>query len=595
VSIHHQAIRSTRRFFIIQLAGCLLVVTLIAGDRAVFAVTASEAEQKAQAAQDSGDLKAAAPYWEYLVQYNADQSNWDGAAAYAGMLAEYYDSMKQIDPARHYYELSNEYWLKEGKDLGATYWERAEQLRTTVEMYVSTSDERKLAAVSLPTSGKLAKFEPAYGTYIGMYSEQDRLMGNNYTRSADIYGKNHALYLTYPHFDMRFVSSYIRRAQQAGAAMQIAWEPVNGLDEVVDGEQLHYWAREMKAAEIPIFLRFACEMNGDWVPWADDPAKYIEKFRLVASIMHEEAPNVAMVWAPNDVPKYSMDQFYPGDEYVDWVGIDMYNEPYIFGDPTTSMMQMSPVEKLDEVYSKYADRKPIMISETAVSHTTNEDGKSHTDWAILNMSRLYEVMPKKYPRLKAITWFNVNLRLRESKNDFLLRDDPKAMDAYKSFIADPYLLSKVETGAKPDNYLGYLKMDSESESLIESSAHIVPFVKFPDVMIGKVVYELDGKPILTSTAPPFALDLRAADVPEHSNLTLRAYNADGQEVASTTAAITPAPSSVLTDDAIFSDTTVTTAFENVAADSESTAPAAQTKSILSKWWEKIKSIFSRLK
>jgi hypothetical protein len=296
--------------------------------------------------------------------------------------------------------------------------------------------------------------------------------------------------------------------------------------------------------------------------------------------MHEEAPNVAMVWAPNDVPKYSMDQFYPGDDYVDWVGIDMYNEPYIYGDPASSMMQMSPVEKLDEVYSKYADRKPIMISETAVSHTTNGDGKSHTDWAILNMSRLYEVMPKKYPRLKSITWFNVNLRLRESKNDFLLRDDPKVMDAYKSFIADPYLLSKVETGAKPDNNLGYLKMDGESESLIESVAHVVPFVKFPDVMIGKVVYELNGKPILTSTAPPYALDLRGADVPEHSKLTLRAFNADGREVTSTSAAITPAPVPVAAAYSTMASPPATEAFESVATDSSIAEPAAQPKSIL---------------
>jgi hypothetical protein len=259
------------------------------------------------------------------------------------------------------------------------------------------------------------------------------------------------------------------------------------------------------------------------------------------------------------------------------------------------MMQMSPVEKLDEVYSKYADRKPIMISETAGSHTTNGDGKSHTDWAILNMSRLYEVMPKKYPRLKSITWFNVNLRLRESKNDFLLRDDPKVMDAYKSLIADPYLLAKVETGAKPDNHLGYLKMDGDSESLIESTAHIVPFVKFPDVMIGKVVYELNGKPILTSTAPPYALDLHGAEVPKHSKLTLRAFNADGREVASATAAITPAPAPTVAANSIMPDLAATAAFESVATDSVTAAPEVQPKSILAQWWEKIKSIFSKAK
>ena len=57
-----------------------------------------------------------------------------------------------------------------------------------------------------------------------------------------------------------------------------------------------------------------------WIPWYDEPAKYIEKLRLVSLIMKEEEPNAAMVWSPNFWPNDNIDEYDPGDEYVDWVG-----------------------------------------------------------------------------------------------------------------------------------------------------------------------------------------------------------------------------------------------------------------------------------
>lgn len=596
--------RQKRRMFGsgVKLLGCCLIAAMLSSDQAALADTVWDIEVKAKAAEDNGNTAEAAPLWAYLADYNAKVKNWGNAALYSGRLAQYYDGLQDIDNAIHYYDLSNEYWLKDGKDWGAPDWQRAEQLRTTVELYASDVDQAELKRNSASKDGKLAKFEPEYGAYIGMYSEQDRLMGNNYSRSESVYGKNHAMYLTYPRFEMNVPQSYIRRAGTAGAAMQIAWEPTNGLDEVVDGDHLREWATTLRDAGIPIFLRFACEMNGSWVPWNDEPKKYVEKFRLVADVMHKVAPNVAMVWAPSDVPKYSMSQYYPGDEYVDWVGVDLYTEPYDYGDPNTSMMQTSPVERLDEVYKLYADRKPIMICETAVSHKSNVDDKTFTDWAILNISRLYEVMPKKYPRLKAITYFNVNLRDRESKNDFLLRDNPQVMDAYKSFIADPYFLSKVETGTKPADQTGYKKLvDGEK---VAAGAKLVPFVKIPDVYISKVEYAVNGKVIATSDKPPFAVTLDSGKVtPGDAALELRVYNEDGKMAASSSFSLTVTSAELQRApmDAAAVDTAkeqaepaLSTAL-STSSPSTSLSPSPSGKpSFWANLWNRLKSVFSGL-
>ncbi|MCP1309100.1 stalk domain-containing protein [Paenibacillus tyrfis] len=484
----------------------------------------------ADAAVAKGDAASAVPHWKFLVEHYAAAGDWENAALFSGKLNQHFDGIKDYEQAIRYYEQENEYWLKAGKDWGAVDLQRAEQIRTTIEAYIGTQDAETLRRQAAPKNGKLAKFEPEYGTYIGMYTERDPGMQNYFDRSESLYGKKHALYLAYAQVGKPFPKQHAARAKQAGAALQIGWEPMNGLDAVTD-DVVRQWAKDAKAAGIPIFLRYASEMNGDWVVWHGDPQKYIDKFKMVHDIMAEEAPNVAMVWSPGDVPMYSMDAYYPGDDYVDWVGVSMYTEPYENGDPQQGNMQAtSPVERLDHLYKTYADRKPLMISETAVSHYANLPQESFTDYGLLNLQRLYEVMPFKYPRLKSITYFNVNLDMKESKNNYLLRDNEAMLNLYKQLISSPYYLSRVEQGAKPSDHAGFVSMGKDNA--IARAAKLIPFVKIPDIYIGKLEYYLNGTLLATQTAPPFGIDLVAGAIPEGSVFELAVYNREGQKSGS---------------------------------------------------------------
>lgn len=57
----------------------------------------------------------------------------------------------------------------------------------------------------------------------------------------------------------------------------------------------------------------------------DSPTAYIKAFRKIADMVHEY-PNFAVMWSPND--NGSLDRpfgyFYPGDEYVDWIGVSSF-------------------------------------------------------------------------------------------------------------------------------------------------------------------------------------------------------------------------------------------------------------------------------
>ncbi|KAI8614581.1 glycoside hydrolase superfamily [Chytriomyces sp. MP71] len=72
-----------------------------------------------------------------------------------------------------------------------------------------------------------------------------------------------------------------------------------------------------------IFIRFGPEMNGDWFPYGNQPTQFISLWQRVHTTLNQIVPNVAMVWSPSyNYNSYSA--FWPGAEYVDWVGLSVY-------------------------------------------------------------------------------------------------------------------------------------------------------------------------------------------------------------------------------------------------------------------------------
>jgi len=73
-------------------------------------------------------------------------------------------------------------------------------------------------------------------------------------------------------------------------------------------------------------------MNGNWYPWSQNatPTDYILAWRYVHNIFVNKGFNstrVQWVWCPNsgDLGDYTAEQYWVGDNYTDWIGIDGYN------------------------------------------------------------------------------------------------------------------------------------------------------------------------------------------------------------------------------------------------------------------------------
>ncbi|WP_432221128.1 glycoside hydrolase family 26 protein [Flavobacterium sp. TMP13] len=97
---------------------------------------------------------------------------------------------------------------------------------------------------------------------------------------------------------------------------------------------------------MPIVFRPFHEMNGNWFWWgskADGGAEsYIKMYQFTVDYVNARTNNVLWEWSPN-LP--FTEKYYPGDKYVDVVGVDMYdqgNEGYrSFDDMVSQLEEMS--------------------------------------------------------------------------------------------------------------------------------------------------------------------------------------------------------------------------------------------------------------
>ena len=132
-----------------------------------------------------------------------------------------------------------------------------------------------------------------------------------------------------------------------GSRLSITWEPWDStagtvhqrrysLASIVAGRHDRYidaFARSISQYPHRVILRFMHEMNGFWYPWAsgvngNTPAQYVRAWRHVHDrFTRMGADNVRWMWAPNAVypGAAGLAALYPGNAYVDLVGVSSYN------------------------------------------------------------------------------------------------------------------------------------------------------------------------------------------------------------------------------------------------------------------------------
>ncbi|MEU7901260.1 glycosyl hydrolase [Actinoplanes sp. NPDC049118] len=188
----------------------------------------------------------------------------------------------------------------------------------------------------------------------------------------------------------------------AGATPLVSWRGSAYSDITSGGSdaRIARAARQLKRQGRPLLLRWGWEMNGDWYPWGaarndKDPGAYVECWRRIHDIFAEEkAKNVSWVWSPNwnSAPVAGWNSFealYPGDRYVDWVGVSGYN-----------LHRETPDALFGPIYRAFSARKPLMITEVG---SMDRGGRTKADWITL-----FAQWVEAHPAVGGVVWFDTD-------------------------------------------------------------------------------------------------------------------------------------------------------------------------------------------
>jgi mannan endo-1,4-beta-mannosidase len=194
----------------------------------------------------------------------------------------------------------------------------------------------------------------------------------------------------------------------------IEQQPQFTLRSIINGDHdafIREWATQARDWGHPFFLRFDWEMNGNWYPWSEilnnnQTGEFVTAWRHVHDIFTDVgATNVTWVWCVSAeyIDSLPLQSLYPGDAYVDWVGMDGFNWGQARGAPWQSFRTI--LEPTYQMLSTLAPSKPIMIGE--VSSTENDPaagaGQSKAAWI---KDALTQTLPNNFPKVKALVWFD---------------------------------------------------------------------------------------------------------------------------------------------------------------------------------------------
>lgn len=225
--------------------------------------------------------------------------------------------------------------------------------------------------------------------------------------------------------------------QGRGAVPAVTWEPWHpGEGESQDeytpariaagdfDEYLTSWAEGAAEFDQPMQLRFAHEMNGTWYPWAvvdgrSTADEYIAAYRHVHDIFLRAGANkVQWVWSydassgrPGGLS--TAEQAYPGDMYVDIVGIDGYNGG---GEGTYWQTPENLFADAIAVADAVAPSKPVWIYETGSGDVLGDKAQWITD--------LFGYLATT--RVSGLLWFDFD---KEGEANWLLESPEAALDS----------------------------------------------------------------------------------------------------------------------------------------------------------------------
>lgn len=218
----------------------------------------------------------------------------------------------------------------------------------------------------------------------------------------------------------------------------VAWQPTGPLSAVNDGSwdaYINAQADAIKAMPQPVqYVRLAHEFNGTWTPYGNGSelaADFVTGWRrVVDKFAQRGVTTVKWVWSMTvGWPTASTTDpapYWPGDTYVDVVGMDVYQN---LNSATWQHYDTLVGASYDSLVTLAGPTKPFHLSEFGIA----EDGRgSKVDW----INKLAWALPQRTPQVEAMFYWDRNM----SEGNYTVDSSAPAQAALQRLINGPAVL-----------------------------------------------------------------------------------------------------------------------------------------------------------
>ncbi len=326
---------------------------------------------------------------------------------------------------------------------------------------------------------------PAQGAYLGAFIDfgdtEDAVTLPGIEHFEKLIGKHVAIVASSSYWgEQSFPAANLELIARHGAVPLVFWSPWDkpyeqlkgpdsfSLDNILAGKWDAYidrWAAGAKAFGRPMLVSFCNEMNGDWFPWSGTyygdqshaervgarplpgggfagPEEFKRAWRYVVDrVRAHGGSNVQWVFHANNYSDpqekwNAIAQYYPGPQYVDWLGLSIYGKQERNQDHWMDFDE----DLLEEPYADLGavdPTKPIIIAEFGVGEFPDIGSKA--TWiahAFASMSSA------KYPRIKAAVYWHERWQNADGTySNLRVNSSRETLQAFRAGVATDHWLS----------------------------------------------------------------------------------------------------------------------------------------------------------
>jgi mannan endo-1,4-beta-mannosidase len=221
------------------------------------------------------------------------------------------------------------------------------------------------------------------GSYLGVYAKGAPASYDGVKAFTNAIGTRPDVVMYYSGWYQPFQTGFATKAAENGSAPLVQMNPEGKgvtVPAIAAGKfdgYLSAYAEAVRAYRHPVILGFGHEMNGSWSPWGyqhTSPKAFVAAWRHIVTLFRAlGAHNVTWLWTVNIINNTQggrippPDPWWPGNAYVNWVGIDGY---YL-----KSSWQFAPLFGPTIAKVRALTNAPILIAETAATSAAGQPSK----------------------------------------------------------------------------------------------------------------------------------------------------------------------------------------------------------------------------